>query len=222
MTNKALFVRSKVPDVEVLQNEGLYSQILELDFDDMIPFVLSNIKKKGLMSCLFVAINVIGLFSIGVFSIWSIYTGWIPWFGFLIQLFLGILAGSIIVIPFHELLHGLAYKILGAKKIKFGANLQQFFFFVSADRFLVNRKELYFLALLPFGVLNLALLMVALLWLPQYTILFGYLLLSHNLMCIGDFAITNYVMNEKEEVFTYDEPENKKSYFYKTARSNLL
>lgn len=222
MTNKALFVRSKVPDVEELQNEGSYSQILELDFDDMIPFVLSNIKKKGLMSWLFIAVNLIGLFSIGVFSIWGIYTGWIPWSGFLIQLFLGILAGSIIVIPFHELLHGLAYKILGAKKIKFGANLQQFFFFVSADRFPVNRKELYFLALLPFGALNLVLLMVALFWLPHYTILFGFLLLSHNLMCIGDFAITNYVMNEKEEVFTYDEPENKKSYFYKTAKSKLL
>jgi hypothetical protein len=222
MTNKALFARSKVPDVEALQNEGSYSRILELDFDDMIPFVLSNIKKKGLMSWLFFGVNVFGLFSIGAISIWGIYTGWIPWFGFIKQLFLGILAGSIIVIPFHELLHGLAYKIIGAKKIKFGANLQQFFFFVSTDRFPVNRKELYFLALLPFGVLNLVLLMVALFWLPQYSLLFGFLLLSHNLMCIGDFAITNYVMNEKEEVFTYDEPENKKSYFYKTAKSNLL
>ena len=222
MTKKALFFRSNVPDVEQIQNEELYTKILELNFDDMIPFVLSNIKKKGLMSWIFIAINVIGLFSIGVFSIWGIYTGWIPWSKFIIQLVLGIIAGSIIVIPFHELLHGLAYRILGAKKIKFGANLQQFFFFVSADRFPVNRKELYFLALLPFGVLNVALLMVALFWLTQYSILFGFLLLSHNLMCIGDFAITNYVLNEKEEVFTYDEPENKKSYFYKPVNSKLL
>ena len=222
MTKKALFFRSNVPDVEQIQNEELYTKILELNFDDMIPFVLSNIKKKGLMSWLFIAINVIGLFSIGVFSIWGIYTGWIPWSKFIIQLVLGIIAGSIIVIPFHELLHGLAYRILGAKKIKFGANLQQFFFFVCADRFPVNRKELYFLALLPFGVLNVGLLMVVLYWLPQNSILFGFLLLSHNLMCIGDFAITNYVLNEKEEVFTYDEPENKKSYFYKSVNSILL
>ncbi len=222
MTKGTLFFRSNVPDVEQMQNEESYTKILELNFDEMIPFVLSNIKKKGLMSGLFIAINVIGLLSIGVFTICGIYTGWIPWSRFLIQLFLGILAGSIIVIPFHELLHGLAYKILGAKKIKFGANLQQFFFFVTADRFLVNRKELYFLALLPFGALNIVLLMVALFWLPQYSILFGFLLLSHNLMCIGDFALTNYVTNEKEEVFTYDEPENKKSFFYKTVKSNLL
>ena len=222
MTKKALFFRSNVPDVEQIQNEELYTKILELNFDDMIPFVLSNIKKKGLMSGLFIAVNVIGLFSIGVLSIWGIYTGWIPWSRFIIQLVLGILAGSIIVIPFHELLHGLAYKILGAKKIKFGANLQEFFFFVSADRFPVNRKELYFLALLPFGALNLALMMVALFWLTQYSIMFGFLLLSHNLMCIGDFAITNYVLNEKEEVFTYDEPENKKSYFFKSVNKKSL
>ena len=112
MTKKALFFRSNVPDVEQIQNEELYTKILELNFDDMIPFVLSNIKKKGLMSGLFIAVNVIGLFSIGVLSIWGIYTGWIPWSRFIIQLVLGILAGSIIVIPFHELLHGLAYKIL--------------------------------------------------------------------------------------------------------------
>ena len=222
MTKKALLSRSNVPDVEQMQNEELYTKILELNFDEMIPFVLSNIRKKGIMSWLFIAVNVIGLSSIGVFSIWDIYTGWIHWSRFIIQLILGILAGSIIVIPFHELLHGLAYIILGAKKIKFGANLQQFFFFVTADRFLVNRKELFFLALLPFGVLNLALMMVALFWLTQYSILFGFLLLSHNLMCIGDFAVTNYVLNEKEEVFTYDEPENKKSFFYKTVKSNLL
>jgi len=222
MTKKALFSRSSVPDVEQMQNEELYTKILELNFDDMIPFVLSNIKKKGLMSGLFIAINVIGLLSIGILSIWGIYTGWIPWSRFIIQLVLGILAGSIIVIPFHELLHGLAYKILGAKKIKFGANLQEFFFFVSADRFPVNRKELFFLALLPFGVLNVALLMGALFWLTPYSILFGFLLLSHNLMCIGDFAITNFVLNEKEEVFTYDEPEIKKSFFYKTVKRNLL
>lgn len=222
MTKRALFFRSDLPDVDQMGNEELYTQILELDFDDMIPFVLSNIKKKGLMSYLFLVVNVIGLFSMGTFSIWGLYTGWISWSGYVIQLFLGVLAGSILVIPFHELFHGLAYKMLGAKNIKFGANLQQFFFFVSADRFLVNRKELYFLALLPFGALNLSLLFLAIFVLPQYFILFGFLLLSHNLMCIGDFAITNYVMNQKEEVFTYDEPEHKKSYFYKAGNSSLM
>ena len=96
--------------------------------DDMIPFVLSTIRKKGLMSWLYVAVNVIGLSGIGIYSIWGFCTGWINWSGFIIQLLLGIFAGSLIIIPFHELLHGLAYKILGAKKIQFGANLQQFFF----------------------------------------------------------------------------------------------
>ena len=221
MTNKALFVRSNVPDVEQLQNEGLYTQILELNFDDMIPFVLSTIRKKGLMSWLYAAVNVIGLSGIGIYSIWGFCTGWINWSGFIIQLILGIFAGSLIIIPFHELLHGLAYKILGAKKIQFGANLQQFFFYVTANRFPVNRKELYFLAMLPFITVNTVLLMVVIFWMPQYTILLGFLLFSHNLMCIGDFAMANYVSNENEEVFTYDETEEKKSYFYKTVNSKL-
>lgn len=222
MTNWALFVRSNVPDVEQLQNEGLYSQILEMDFDDMIPFVLSNIRKKGLMSLLYIVVNVVVLSGIGICSIWGLYAGCITWSGFLMQSVLGIFAGSLIIIPFHELLHGLAYKILGAKKIHFGVNLQQFMFYVTANRFPVNRKELGFLAMLPFLAVNTTLLVVAIFWLPQYLVFFGLILFSHNLMCIGDFAITNYVLNQKEEVFTYDEIGKKKSYFYKSVNSKLL
>jgi hypothetical protein len=221
MTKKALFKRSGAPDLEQLQNEAEYSQILELNFDDMIPFVLSNIRKKGWMSWLFIAINIAALTGIGIYSIWGIRSGWITWSGFVIQFLLGVFAGSLLIIPFHELLHGLAYKLLGARKIQFGANLKQFFFYVSADKFPVNRRELLFLAMLPFIVVNAALLLAAIFWIPQYTVSCAFLLLSHNLMCIGDFAISNYATIEKGEVISYDEAEKRKCYFYKRLDSDL-
>jgi hypothetical protein len=154
--------------------------------------------------------------------VWGLSQGWLTWAQVVKQIITGVFAGSILIIPFHELFHALAYWMLGARKIQFGASLQQQLFFVTADRFPVTGKELLFLALLPFAAINVITLAVAILWIPQLSILCGFFLLAHNLMCIGDFAIVNYALNETGEIISYDEIENKKSYFYKKANDNLL
>jgi len=218
----ATFRRSHIPDAEELNKDDSYQQILELDFDDMIPFVISNIRKPGIYSRLYMAINAIALAGIIFLMVWGLSQGWLTWTKLLKQSITGIFAGSIGIIPVHELFHGVAYRTLGARKIQFGANLQQLIFFVTADRFPVSRSELRFLALLPFVAINSLTLAITVLWMPGLTIFFGLLLLAHNMMCIGDFAIINYAENEAGEIFTYDEPEIKRSYFYKTVQNNLL
>lgn len=222
MTNRPRFVRSNIPGVQELQNEDLYTQILELGFNDMIPFVLSNIRKKGPVSWLYIVVNVLALVGMVIYSLQGLYLEWITWWGLITQLILGILTGSLLLIPVHELLHGLAYRLLGAKRIKFGANLQQFFFYVTADRFPVGRYELYFLAMFPFALINSMALIVIFAWMPQFIYFAGFLLFSHNLMCIGDFAIVNYVSKQTGEVFSYDEIEEKKSYFFKRVANKLF
>lgn len=221
MTKKLQRFRREKPAVDEMQNEDHFTRILELDFDDMIPFVLSNIRKKGLMSGLYMAVNILALLSIVICSIWGFYKGWYTWSGYVIQVVLGSLSGSLLIIPVHELLHGLAYMLLGTKSIKFGVSLKQFFFYVTADRFPVSRNELLFLALLPFITVNVCLLWLAIEWAPQYVILWGFLLFSHNLMCIGDFAISNFVLIEKGELYSYDEVGKKKCYFYRSLDRGL-
>jgi hypothetical protein len=210
-----LFNRSGIPEAEKLKNDESFHQIMELDFDDMIPFVLSNIRKKGLYSRIYMTVNIITLAMLVFLMFYGLMQGWLSWMKLIKHFIIGVFAGSILVIPFHELIHGLAYRILGARKIKFGADLQQLIFFVTADRFPVTGGELYFLALLPFAVINTLILAVAIFWIPELIILFGFFLLAHNIMCIGDFAIVNYARNEAGEVFSYDEIEKRKSYFYK-------
>ncbi|MEN8203715.1 MAG: DUF3267 domain-containing protein [Bacteroidota bacterium] len=218
----ASFRRSGIPEVQELKRDASFQQILELDFNDMIPFVISNISKPGLYSRLYMAVNAITLAGLVIGVVWAFSQGWLTWTGLIKQFITGVFAGSILVIPFHELFHGLAYRILGARKIKFGADLQQFIFFVSADRFPVAGMELYFLALLPFALINALTIGVIIIWMPHIIIFCGFFLLSHNLMCIGDFAIVNYTRNEKGEIFSYDEIEKKKSYFYKKVDGNLM
>lgn len=207
--------RKEKPDVNTLKNDPGFRQILELDFDDMIPFVLDNIKKRSFFSVLYAVLNTALL----VFIIYEIISGLmsrqLTWSLIIKQSLTGIFAGSILVIPVHELLHGIAYRIIGARAIRFGADLQQFIFFVTADRYPVTGKELYFLAMTPFVVINLLAAVITILWFPQAILFSSFFLFSHNIMCIGDFAIVNCVRQQApRRVYSFDEIENKKSYFY--------
>jgi hypothetical protein len=213
--------RRKIPDVETLQMDPCFKKILELDFNEMIPFVLSNIKKRGLFPLLYLFYNTASLIFIIFFVAYGINEGSMKAGKILGQIVAGILVGSILVIPPHEILHGMAYRILGARKIRFGIDLRQFIFYVTADRFPISRKELAFLALTPFVVINIVVIGFTALWAQQFILFSSFILLSHNIMCIGDFAMIGYAYSIKKELITYDDPQEKRSYFYEKCGESL-
>ncbi len=204
----------KKPDAETLQNDPGYRKILELDFSEMIPFVFSNIRKRGVIPLLYMTINAASLLFIILYAVWSVNSGQLKGGRIFWQIITGIVAGSILVIPPHEMLHGLAYRMLGARKIRFGVDLQQFIFYVTADRFPISRRELAFLALTPFVIINMIIIAVTAVWATQLTLFSASLLLSHNIMCIGDFAMISYAYSQKGGLYTYDDIEKKRSYFF--------
>ncbi|MCD4710589.1 MAG: DUF3267 domain-containing protein [Bacteroidales bacterium] len=214
MTIKKPTRSKKIPDAETLQKDSRYRKILELDFSEMIPFVLSNIRKRGVIPLLYMTINAATLLFIIFYAVWSVKSGQLSAGKIFWQIVAGIVAGSILVIPPHEILHGLAYRMLGARKIRFGVDLQQFIFYVTADRFPISRRELAFLALTPFVIINMVIIVVTAGWATQITLFFTSLLLSHNIMCIGDFAMVSYAFSQKGELYTYDDTDKKRSYFF--------
>jgi len=214
MTIKQPTESKKIPDAETLQNDSRYRKILELNFSEIIPFVLSNIRKRGVIPILYMTINAASLLFIILYAIWSFKSGQLNAGKIFWQILTGIVAGSILVIPPHEILHGLAYRILGARKIRFGVDLQQFIFYVTADRFPISRRQLAFLALAPFVIINMVIIVVTASWTSQITLFFASLLLSHNIMCIGDFAMISYAFSQKGELYTYDDTDLKRSYFF--------
>lgn len=218
MTIKKSTESKKNPDAETLQKDSRYRKILELDFSEMIPFVLSNIRKRRVIPLLYMTINAVSLLFIIFYAVWSVKSGQLNAGKIFWQIVAGIVAGSILVIPPHEILHGLAYRMLGARKIRFGVDLQQFIFYVTADRFPISRRELAFLALTPFVIINLVIIVVTAGWASQITLFFASLLLSHNIMCIGDFAIVSYAFSQKGELYTYDDTDLKRSYFFERER----
>lgn len=202
------------PDVETLQSDPAYQLIFELGFQDIIPFVMAQIKKRSLFPWLYFAINLGMLILILILSIKGFNDQSLHWKELIINAVTGIVAGSILIIPIHELLHALAYLILGARKIIFGADLSQLIFYVTADRYPVSGNQIHLLTMTPFVVINLAVAVLTGLVFPGALLFAGFFLLSHNMMCIGDFAISGFISGQRGRVYTYDEPERKMSYFY--------
>ncbi len=214
MTNKATKRASRVPDAEKLEHDSGYRQLLELDFNDMIPFVRSNIRRKSFISIFYAGVN-LGLLTLILLNIIFEMTGpGLTLLKIIKQSIIGVFAGSILIIPLHEFLHGIAYRIVGARKIRYGIDLKQFIFFVTADRHTVSGKELQFLAMTPFVVINAVTITIFFAWFPEILFLPAFFLLSHNIMCIGDFALVNFVLLHGRKVITFDETKKKKSYFY--------
>jgi hypothetical protein len=214
MTSRPRNKRPSRPGTGQLREDPHFKQILELDFGEMIPFVLTNIKRRSFISLFYATINIALLLYIITLVIQGLVSDQFTWLMVLKQTFAGIFTGSFLIIPVHELFHGIAYRILGARKIRFGADMQQLVFYVTADRYPVSGSELYFLALLPFVAINLIAIMVFILWVPQFILFGSFMLLCHNIMCIGDYAIVNYVYHQAGKVFSYDVVNERKSYFF--------
>lgn len=202
------------PDTETIQSDPAYQLIYELGFQDVIPFVLAQIRKRNFFSAFYFASNLGLLLMIIILSTRGLSDHSLGWKELIIKAISGFLAGSFLIIPIHELLHALAYRILGARKIIFGADLSQLIFYVTADRYPVSGYQIHLLTMTPFVLINLIVAVLTGLVFHGGLLLAGFFLLSHNMMCIGDFAISGFISGKGGKIYTYDEPERKMSYFY--------
>jgi hypothetical protein len=203
------------PDVKTLRSDPAYQLVNTLGFQEMVPFVKTQIKKRGLFSWLYFTVNLAMLALILLISIKGLADQSMTWKKVILHTISGIVAGSLLIIPIHELLHGLAYRILGARKIIFGADLEQLIFFVTANSYPVSGKQVHLLTMTPFMIINFVTIVATVYIFPDGILFSAFFLLSHNIMCIGDFAISGYVASIAGKVYTFDEPESKISYFYK-------
>lgn len=137
----------------------------------------------------------------------------------LIYCLLGILL-VFLFIPFHELLHALAYRIVGAKKISFYSNFKKMYFAVVADKSVVNVNEFKIVALTPFLAIIVASFFLFFKINTCYTLTILSFLATHNLFCGGDFLLLNYMeINKNKAIVTFDDKEKGETYFYIKKRT---
>ncbi len=198
---------------EWLEKKGFHLDFV-LHHKELIPFVKSYIRKKNFFTYLYILSNLLSL----TFLIFVTYllihnnicsgSDCFMWFGFGCAL-------PFLLIPIHEGLHGLAYKIVGAPKVDFAANWKELYFMAVADKFVISRNHFYFVALLPFLVISLAFILLTLFSTGGASIMYLTALLVHASMCAGDFGLMSYfIEKDDQEVVTYDDFENARTYFY--------
>jgi hypothetical protein len=198
-----------------LDNSEKYRLLYVLDHEQIAQFAQNEFKNKNiatiffyvfLMSCFGFLGAKVAIDLVGEKETWdTIFSG----------LGSGFALCFLVIILVHECLHVLAYRITGAKDTAIKANWKQFVFIAVADKFVASGKEFYFIALLPFLVIN-SLLIIGLVLFNgfEFYLCMGTLLL-HSLACGGDFALVSFLWeNRHKQIVTYDDVPEKKSYFY--------
>jgi len=204
--------------IQQLRESEDFNLVKELRFNDILSFVLENIRLKNTVTISFYSIVFLFviLFFAQIATILS-QNGVSPaTFKLLGKSFWwGLISGSLLIIPIHEGLHALGFLIVGAKKIKFGADLKQFIVYAAAENFVAGRRAFYIIALAPIVVINLICIPFYILGGPEIKFFLIVMLLLHNIMCIGDFGMLSFFVRHKEkEMYTFDEVGEGVSWFY--------
>ncbi len=135
------------------------------------------------------------------------------------QLLYGFLIMMFVVLPIHELIHGLTFKYFKAPKVGYGVSLKAGMVYAYAQKFPISMSELKVLAMMPFLILT-SIFLILLVLMPQYQVVIVSILVLHTLACIGDFALTRYAfINQNRAIYSYDDLENeKKTYFFEALK----
>jgi hypothetical protein len=124
------------------------------------------------------------------------------------------LALFLIVLPVHELLHALAYRLAGARDIRWDYSWRMAAVWVIAHRFVATAKPFIAVALAPFVVINAALIAGAIAF-PPLAVFLLFLLLWHLHGSIGDWSLLNFIwLHRRRGFWTYDDAVTGKSYFF--------
>ena len=188
-----------------------------LSYENVAPFVFKYIKKRNLASLLFLLLNLIFIV-IGIIKIVEyISSDFFSWYHLFLNIALGFIAFPLLLVPIHELIHALMYKLVGAPKIRFGADLSQYIFYVAADNYAINFKEMFLVAMTPFILISSILLYGANSFNGPFSFSLILTLIAHGTMCIGDFAVLSFFYdNGFKDMVTFDIVDDKKAFFYKS------
>jgi hypothetical protein len=135
------------------------------------------------------------------------------------QLIRGLVAGLLVIpllmIPVHEALHLIPFRLAGARDIRIGADLRQGIFYVTAHRFVAGRMLFAFVALTPFISITAGILITIVLCPLWWKWVLAMSLMVHTTMCAGDAALLGFMRGFKNgEAYTWDDADRKEAYFY--------
>lgn len=208
--DKSCFMALKAEDLE---DQTKYRQILSIPYGNLIDFVIEYLGKRSSLMVFFwsVCIFFLGL----AITVRINIAGYFPLRNIFLHSVLGFIIFPLVSIIVHESLHIISFIFTGAKRIRIGADMKQYIFYVTAHRHVTTSLQFRFVALCPFILISSGLLFM-IFYLPGlWKWSLSSFLFVHTTMCAGDFAFLNFFwLNKHRKVFTCDDADQKISYFY--------
>ena len=196
--------------VEEMDKVDVFRKIAEVPYSELVPFILRYLKNVTFVTFLYWALCLISL-TVAAYIRFRMETGLVT----LLHALFGLIIFPVLIIPVHELLHIIPYYLTGARNIRIGMDLKQYFFYVTAHRYVAGPVQFIFVALLPFLLIS-AILISLIYQVPEpWKWSLSSFLFVHTTMCAGDAALVNfYFVNRKRKIFTWDDADKKVAYFY--------
>jgi len=197
-----------------LTSQPAYTLLLRMRHSEALPFVVEYyLRRRNWVIWLNYLLNLACL-------VWTLAAGVVQGAStraWLVTMGLALLAWAVLI-PLHELIHAAAYWLLGARQIHFGGSLRLMYFYAVAHDFAISGRELVWLALAPFLVINGGLLLLAL-FSPDLRLFALMLSLMHLSAVGGDWAMLGYVWEHRASpLYTFDDIDEQMSYFYQESR----
>jgi hypothetical protein len=199
--------------VEDLNDQKRFRLFLTIPYKNLIQFVFEYLKKKSGLMFLFWFLCLIFLCFTVIIRIKV--AGNFPRTHILFHSVIGLVILPLVCIPLHELLHVIPYYVSGAKNIRFGMDLKQYLFYVTAHRYVASPLQFRIVASTPFIIISSGLLLLVFLLPGLWKWSLSLFLFAHATMCAGDFALLNlYYLNRNKKICTWDDVDKKEAYFY--------
>lgn len=201
------------PSIEELEDGSAYEKVLTLPYDDLAPFVISGLRTLTLPMML---VWTVAIFAAALtLLLWPRSSGTPEHPGIFLGLAAGLLLIPLMLVPLHELLHLVPFRLAGARDIRVGADLRQGIVYVTAHRFVAGLKLFAIVALTPFLVITASMVAVIFFVPPWWQWVLTLALLAHTTMCAGDGALLGHLGQYRgRRIYTWDDADKKEAYFY--------
>lgn len=201
------------PTIEELEDSSRYSKELTLPYSDIAHFVVDRLLTASLPMIL-----------LWIVMLTSTVMSVVFWPGLIYklqeqQIIKGFLAGTVLIplllVPLHEGLHLVPFRLAGARDIRLGTDLRQGIIYITAHRFVTGKRLLAFVAMTPFVVVTAGMIAAIAFCPVWWQWVLSIALFVHTTMCAGDAAMLTYAGSFSEkEVFTWDDADLMEAYFY--------
>lgn len=199
--------------VEDLEDQSKYRQIMAVPYSDLTGFILDYIRKRSEIMVLFWSLCLV-FFGIAI-TVRIDIAGYFPLKNIVFHSILGLIIFPLLSVPVHEFLHVIPFYLTGARNIRAGMDLKQYIFYVTAHRHVTNARQFRIIALVPFLTVTIILLFLVFYLPGLWKWSLSLFLFVHTTMCAGDFALLNfYWLNKEKKIYSWDDVDEKMAYFY--------